>query len=527
MKNMKWKAKWMAGFLALALMCTFLSACGSSKGKSAEKTSSTSAKEIVIGDTTFNTSNEEPDVNPHNAYAGWACIRYGVGETLVRYSDDMKVEPWLATKWENTDQTTWKITLRDNVKFSSGRKMDAEAVKECLEHLVSVHDRAPSDLKIASMDADGQVLTIHTSEPNPSLMNYLGDPYGCIIDVNAGFDNGIAAGTGPFIATEIKPDESLTLKKNKDYWDGEPKLDKVTIRTITDGNTLASALQSGEVQAAYGMAYESYPQFENDNFNIKQISTSRCFFAKMNFDAGSVCSDPAVRKAIAMGIDKKGFVKNLLEGNGYVAKGVFPSSFAFGGDKVQAKDYDPEGAKKVLEDAGWVDTDGDGVREKNGQKLVIKWLTYPSRQELPILAESAQATLSEIGMDVEINSTADQNEVVKDPAKWDVYAMANVNCPTGDPQYWFTVFARTGAAKNQGQYSNPDLDAMIDQMSVTFDMDERNALALKMQQEVLDDDAFVFCAFLKMSMISQAMVKNYTPHACDYYQVTKDLDITR
>jgi peptide/nickel transport system substrate-binding protein len=68
---------------------------------------------------------------------------------------------------------------------------------------------------------------------------------------------------------------------------------------------------------------------------------------------------------------------------------------------------------------------------------------------------------------------------------------------------------------------------MIEKMSVTFDTDERNDLAVKMQQEVLDDDAFVFCSFLKMSMISQAKVKNYTPHACDYYQVTKDLDITR
>lgn len=524
---MKRKRKLAAGLLALALICSTLMACGSASGTSKSKSSSSGSKEIVIGDTTFNTSNEESDVNPHNAYSGWACIRYGIGETLVRYSDDMKVEPWLATKWENVDQTTWKITLRDNVSFSSGRKMDAEAVKECLEHLISVHDRAPSDLKIASMDADGQVLTIHTSEPNPSLMNYLGDPYGCIIDVKAGFDNGIVAGTGPFIVSSMKPDESLMLTKNKNYWDGEPKLDKVTIRTITDGSTLASALQSGEVQAAYGMAYESYPQFENDSFNIKQISTSRCFFAKMNFDSSSVCSDPAVRKAIAMGIDKQGFVKNLLEGNGYVANGVFPSGFAFGGDKVKARSYDPDSAKKVLEDAGWVDSDGDGVREKDGKKLAVKWLTYPSRQELPILAESAQSTLADIGIKVEINSTADQNEVVKDPSKWDVYAMANVQCPTGDPQYWFTVFARTGAAKNQGQYSNPDLDALIEQMSVTFDTDERNALALKMQQEVLDDDAFVFCAFLKMSMISQAKVKNYTPHACDYYQVTRDLDISQ
>jgi peptide/nickel transport system substrate-binding protein len=245
----------------------------------------------------------------------------------------------------------------------------------------------------------------------------------------------------------------------------------------------------------------------------------------MNFDKSSVCADPAVRKAIAMGIDKEGFVKTLLEGNGYPANGTFPAGSAFGGDKVTTEKYDPEGAKKVLEEAGWVDTDGDGIREKDGKKLVVKWLTYPSRQELPLLAESAQATLKKIGMEVDVNCTADNNEAVKDVTGWDVYAMANVQCPTGDPEYWFTVFATTDATKNQGQYSNPKLDELEAQLSKTFDPEERAALAVQMQQTVLDDNAFVFCSFLKMSMISKSNVSNYTSHACDYYQVTADLDI--
>lgn len=123
-------------------------------------------KTLVIGDTTFNSSNEENNVNPHDAYSGWACIRYGIGETLVKYSDTMEIEPWLAKEWENVDELTWKITLQDNVKFSSGRDMDAEAVEECLEHLIENHERAKNDLKIDSMEADGQILTIHTSSRN-------------------------------------------------------------------------------------------------------------------------------------------------------------------------------------------------------------------------------------------------------------------------------------------------------------------------------------------------------------------------
>ena len=540
MKNRK---KWMALLLTVTLTMG-LYGCGSKDAGNSNDTTATEAsavteagsesakaedtaakKTMVIGDTTFNSSNEELDVNPHNSYSGWACIRYGIGETLVKYSDDMELEPWLAKEWENTDPLTWKITLQDNVTFSSGRAMDAEAVKQCLEHLLANHDRAAADTKIDSMEADGQVLTIHTSEPKPALLNYLGDPYGCIIDVDAGFDDGIVAGTGPYIATDCQSGDHLTLVKNENYWNGTPHIDELTIKTITDGNTLANALLSGEVQAAYGMAYESYPMFENDNFTFSQISTSRCFFLKMNFNEGSVCTDPAVRKAIAMGIDKEGFVENLLEGNGYPANGTFPDGSAFGGDKVTTESYDPEGAKKVLEEAGWTDTDGDGIREKDGQKLQIKWLTYPSRQELPLLAESAQATLKDIGIDVDINCTADNNSVVQDPAAWDVYAMANVQAPTGDPEYWFTVFATSDATKNQGAYKNEKLDQLEVQLSQEFDTDKRAELAVQMQQTVLDDNAFVYCSFLKMSQISRENVTGYTAHACDYYQVTADLDI--
>lgn len=521
--------------LSLCLCIGLLAGCGKgSKSDSPTKAadqdgeaqgSSGDKKVMVIGDTTFNTSNEEPDVNPHNAYAGWACIRYGVGETLIKYSDDMELQPWLAKSWENVDELTWKLTLQDNVTFSSGRAMDAEAVKQCLEHLLEVHDRAKSDLKIASMEAEGQVLTIKTSEPKPSLLNYLGDPYGCIIDIDAGFDNGIVAGTGPYIAVDCQTDDHLSLVKNENYWNGTPKIDELTIRTITDGNTLANALQSGEVQAAYGMAYESYLMFENDNFTFSQISTSRCFFGKMNFDKSSVCADPAVRKAIAMGIDKEGFAATLLDGNGYPANGVFPAGSAFGGDKVTTETYDPEGAKAVLEEAGWVDSDGDGIREKDGRKLVVRWLTYPSRQELPLLAESAQSTLKDIGIELDINNTPDNNTVAADPKAWDVYAMANVQAPTGDPEYWFTVFATTTAARNHGKYSSAKLDGLEEQLSAEFDPAKRAELAVQMQQTVLDDNAFVYCSFLKMSMISRSNVTGYISHACDYYQVTADLDI--
>ncbi len=523
--------------LSLMMALSMLAACGKGNdaatpsaetGSTQETAAAALDKTMVIGDTTFNSENWEETVDPHTTYNGWACIRYGIGETLVHYTDSMELEPWLADSWENDGNLTWTITLHDGIKFSDGRDMDAEAVKECMDHLLAVHDRAPSDTKITDIQADGQVLTITTSEPNPALMNYLGDPYACIIDTQASdFEKGIAIGTGPYAVKEMVTDDHLTLVPNAYYWDGTPKLSELTIRTISDGDTLSAALQAGDIDAAYGMAYEAYPNFENDNFQFSSIQTSRAFFGSMNMTS-PVIQDAAVRQAIAMGIDKQGFVATLLNGHGVPGNGAFPDGFStFGGENVKTESYDPEGAKKVLEDAGWVDTNGDGIREKDGTDLVIRWLTYPSRQELPLLAESAQATLKEIGISVDINCTANRREFLKDMTSWDIYASAMVTAPSGDPQYFFTSCAAPAMDYNFGAYENQEVVDLIEELSTEFDTAKRSDLAIQIQQKMLDDNAYVFCSFLQMNMISRKEVSAYTAHACDYYEVTVDLDINK
>ncbi|KIR03348.1 Oligopeptide ABC transporter, periplasmic oligopeptide-binding protein OppA [Lachnospiraceae bacterium TWA4] len=377
---------------------------------------------------------------------------------------------------------------------------------------------------IDKIEVDGLTLTITTKEPKPAFINYLSDPYGCIIDMETGItDDGIVIGTGPYAVKELKTDDHLNLVKNENYWNGTPGFEDITIRTISDGDTLTMALQSGEIDAAYGLPYASYPIFQaSSDYTFSSTPTSRAFFAHMNYES-DIIKDDAVRKAIAMGIDKEGFVNTLLEGNGYPAIGIYPDNFSFGGDAVKAKAYDEEGAKKVLEDAGWVDSDNDGIREKDGKKLEIKWLTYPSRQELPLLAESVQASLKKIGMDVKINSTADHKKIIGDASAWDVYASAMVTAPTGDPQYFFTTHCLDDATVNNGHYHNDELEKLAKELAGTFDTAKRGELAVKMQQILLDDDAFIFCSHLKMTMVSKSTVTGLTAHPCDFYEITADL----
>ena len=485
-------------------------------------------KSFVYGTTGYSEEMGDAGLNPHDNYSGWSALRYGVGETLFKYNDNMEVEPWLATDYEFVDDTTVKITLRDGVKFSSGRTMDAEAVKECLEDLIAVHDRAPYDLKIDHIDADGLTLTIYTTEPCPAIINYLGDPYGAIIDMDYGIqgEGGSAnvAGTGPYVATNVTPTQ-IDLVKNKDYWGGDVKVDNITVKSFADGSALTAALQTGDIQGTYGLQYDNYPLFENNpDYTINSCATSRCFFGQFNMES-ELMQDQNIRKAVEMGIDKEGFCSVIMQGRGVPAKAAFPSSFSYGNDAVETVSYDPEEAKKLLEESGWTDTDGDGYVDKGGQKLTINWLTYPTRLEQPKLAEYAQATLKEIGMDVQVNCTSDSNTIRKDPAQWDVYASAMVTAPTGDPEYFFTTCALDNSVSNNGHYHSDKLEELAKEMGKEFDVEKRSELGIQMQQTVLDDNAYVFCSHLKMSMIMQSNVTGLVAHPCDYYELTADLDI--
>ena len=154
----------------------------------------------------------------------------------------------------------------------------------------------------------------------------------------------------------------------------------------------------------------------------------------------------------------------------------------------------------------------------------MRWLTYPSRQELPLLAENVQASLKQIGIDVKINCTANHLDYVK-KGEWDIYASAFVCAPTGDPEYFFTTHCLKNSSKNRGGYYNEQLEQLEEQLSTTFDTEGREQLGIKMTQTILDDNAFIFASHLKMSIVSGRGVSGLTAHPSDYYEITAELDM--
>ena len=505
----------------LAAICAagiLLTGCGGEN----QTASLTSEKIFTYGTVAYGVAMENVGTNPHESYSGWSTIRYGIGETLFKFNEHMELEPWLAESFEQVDDYTVKIKINDAAKFSNGKKVDGAAVKKCLEALIKNHDRAPRDLKISSIEADGQFVTIKSSEKMPALLNYLSDPYGCIIDVDEGVKDKIVIGTGPYKAVKVT-DTQIDLVANENYWGAvKPKMNEIFVKSITDGDTLTMAMQNGELDAAQGLPYSSLQLFQNNDYKISQTETSRVYQAAFNFKTPEL-QDLNVRKAISMAIDKENFTKVLLNGNGAPAIGPFPANLTFGGDKVQTVSYDLDGAKKILADAGWSDSDNDGYVDKNGKNFELRWLTYTSRQELPLLAEAAQANLKQIGIKLNVNATDNYKTFLKS-GDYDIFSKAIVTAPTGDPEYYFTSHIVPEAVDNAGFYNSEQISTLENELHNTFGADKRSELAIKMSQQVLNDCALIYASHLRMSFVMKPNVKGFKAHPSDYYEITAELD---
>ena len=476
---------------------------------------------FTYGTVAYGVAMENVGTNPHKSYSGWSTIRYGIGETLFKFNENMELVPWIAKDFEQIDDFTVKITIKDNVTFSNGKKVTGNAVKVCLEDLIANHDRAPSDLKIDSITADAQTVTIHSKEKVPALLNYLSDPYGCIIDVEAGEVDNIVIGTGAYKAVKVT-DTQIDLVKNENYWDEvKPEVENIVVKSITDGDTLTMAMQNGELDAVQGLPYSSLQLFTGDKYKISQVDTSRVYQAAFNFKTPAL-QDLNVRKAISMAIDKENFTKVLLHGNGTPAVGAFPANLSFGGNAVSTVPYDLETAKNLLAQSGWSDSDGDGYVDKDGKTLELRYLTYTSRQELPLLAEAVQANLKKIGIKLNVNATDNYKTFLKS-GDYDIFSKAIVTAPTGDAEYYFTSHILPNAVDNAGFYNSEQIVRLEDELHNTFGSANRSKIAIQMSQQILDDCALFYAAHLKMSFVMKSNVKGFTAHPSDYYEISSAL----
>ncbi len=505
-----------------------LSGCAGQTGESSQSqsTQSTSSQEKHINVAFFWIST---DLDPTENYNGWVTSRLGVGETLLKLDDNLELEAGLADEWENVDELTWTFHIREGVSFSNGKEVTAQAVADCLQRAVDSNDRAAEYLKLDSITAEGQTLTVTTTEPNAALLNNLVEPVFDIIDVSQE-ENDIdtaPAATGPYVISSFTSEEKVELTANENYWGGEVGLDSITVTQIADSDARAMALQSGEVDLTNTIDNTTLALFEGEDYNISSIISPRVNVAYMNNAQSSPLSDIELRKAISYGVDRESYASLI---GGSAAHSAYSDSTPFGNDIIDAYSYDADKAEEILDAAGYVDVNNDGYREDpNGNALSLRYLQAADHgsSDSAILAQGVQSDLKKIGIQVEILSVENLSDY-QNSGDFDFYTANDNSAPTGDPQVWLeTMYTNQGASgkKNLTGFQDDEIDAIVEQMKSCFDTQERYQLAAQASQILNDDAANLFLTNSYLNMVSLAKVKNAKQPVCDYYFITKDITV--
>lgn len=461
------------------------------------------------------------NVDPASGAYAWVGMRSGVMESLFRFDDSMNVQKNLVDDYSVSDDgLVWTIVLRDGVLFQSGNIMDAAAVKASLERTCSMQSRAEKELNIASIEADGNTLTITTREPNPVLPNCLCDPYSGIVDVKSlDTDGNATVGTGPFKLVEYVENKRMELDAFDDYWAGKPASKHVTIRSTSDLDASTLALQKGELDACYGLPYDARDLFDGTSgFKISQAATSRVYKVYFNLEH-EFTGDPSFRKAVCMAIDRVNYASVLVNGAGTPTKSTFPAATAFSDEAslTNVPDFDMDGAKALLEQSGYTDSDGDGFLDKDGKKVSLQIITY-GRTGLPQTSQALQSALRQLGMDVsfeQLDSTEDRGHA----GTFDLSVYAEVTMPTGDSYSYMMNSYSTGGTNNFGRYSNTEVDNLLAKLAVEFDTGRRAELTKQIDEIVLSENSYCNIFHLNMYMAMKDTVEGLEQSPVDYYHI--------
>lgn len=494
--------------------------------KSGETTTDGERADLVLGATTGFFGAESLDV-AYN-WDGWIMSIYGISENLYRLDENIEPQPWIAESVETPDENTWVFTIRDGVTFSNGKTVDAKAVKACFERTYEKNERADSTLKIKSMEADGMKFTIVTPEPNPTLLNDLCDPLLGIYDATEEPDEELSVScTGPYVATSFTAMTDVKMRANENYWGGAPKADTVELKIIDDQDALDMALANGEIDLIAQETANGASKFtDTSKYTTDTVTTTRANFLSFNLKTEGL-DDLAVRQAINYCIDREGYADVVYQGFATPCYGIYPDNLAFGGTdglNLTVDSYDADKAKEILADAGYQDTDGDGILDKDGVNLSFKVLTYSYNDNCIQLADMLQAELSQIGIELSIET----QDVLDDPLASGDFDLAILNyamAPIGTPSYFINMLFTTGASNNYGGYSNEKVDALAAEIGTTSDNDKVVSLTRELEQQVLDDMPFAFVADQQLIFVYSNKVKGVQINPTEYYLVTNTLSV--
>lgn len=447
---------WRAYGLAVSLVALLGSGLGSATSASAStakaKVKSTAPSTFVIDQ-----ANSPATLDPQMQYDtdSYVVYRNIFDQLLRRDPKTLKIVPWIATSWKNTNPTTWVFQIRKGVKFSDGTALTASDVAFSINRIINPTLASPQFANfsvITGATASGSSVTVKTTTTSPTLLSYLTTlsivPQQYVQRVgNQQFDlNPI--GSGPYVLSKWVQGSSVLLVANRSYWAGKPQYSKVLYRTVPSDATRVADLESGAADLALELTPDDAVQLKASSA-VKVIAqpTERVAYLAFNVLGASPTSSLAIRQAIAYGIDYKGIIASLEQGYAKPVKEVL-SPTVFGYDTgISGYQYNPTKAKQLLASSG----------DPHPTLVFATSPAYPT-----ILIQAIQAQLAAIGITVQIVSTdqATYLQKVQSPThSWGSIRYGVWSCSCMDADGTLYPLFHTGTIWSS--YSNPTFDAAV------------------------------------------------------------------
>lgn len=538
---MKLLKKMTAGLAVIAMLIS-ASGCG-------EQTAQEEKAHLNFGCYVYSTSFDPA----HYQNAAWQSMRFGITETLYKFNDDGSMKPWIADEYTvSDDNKTWTFHITDGVKFSNGKVCDAQAVADSLNRLFTVCDSEEYsstpyqylDMESITADNEKNEVTIVTKKPYADLRGPLAFPFYAIIDVegdltdvnHAGGYTSSVIGTGPYVLKSFDDvSKSGELEKNENFWGGEVPYDSVSITFIEDDTTKALALKSGDIDLTENITTtgDLKELMEDDNYHVSMKNGVRTGFAYVNFDG--ILKNDALRHAVFMAVDGPTLCDVTVGGMYSYGPGILPQNLAYADENLDDPfSYDEAGAIRILDEAGIVDGDGDGIRELDGKNIELRFITYKNRR-LSDFAEAIQLQLAKVGIGVNVNVTdSDTNWMLMQAGEYDLLSSNWTTVATGDPTNfllnWYgnggkNFFSESnGDASNYCHYDSTKFNEAYQKFIASTDEQERNQLIVDMEQTLINDAAVLVHGYYKSTMISnKAKVSDAEISTFDYYWLSTDI----
>jgi peptide/nickel transport system substrate-binding protein len=444
-------------------------------------------------------------------------VRVGhlIYNSLLRSDERSRLRPELAREWRMLGDRTYVFNLRNDVKFHDGRPLTAADVKFTYESILNSEALSPkrgllTPLRVIELTGPHQV-RFHLNAPHaPFIEQFTVGIVPAGSPIAAGAKHRPPPGSGPFRLQALESGERVTLSANPDYWGGRPLLDGVVFKIVPDAMVRVLEFQQGTIDLMQNdLEPDMLPWLgSNTDADIELQQGTTFQYIGINL-AHPILRRQAVRQAIACAIDRTTITRHLLKNIVTEATGLLsPHNWAYNGD-VRHWAYDPARAKRLLDQAGYPDPDGDGPLPRF--RLSFKTTNIDLRRRI---AEAFKEQLMQVGIELELRSYewgTFFNDIKR--GNFHLYSLAWVGIE--DPDAYYQIFHSAAVppnGDNRGRYQNPDVDRLVERGRATLDTSERQRIYAQVQQLLAEDLPYIPLWWWKNVIVKKPAVRGFVAY---------------